>query len=98
MTIKYYRGIERDGLVFLCDKEGKELPFQVVATNMTDLPGMLFCVETKAVKDFKACLAADGKVDIRAALVKVPERKPESRDYYSCNDEWNACLDELEGK
>lgn len=104
MTIKLAYIAERDGLVFLCDKEGKEL-WQVVPVDSTAkiIHAALHApayghpeTATPGYHDvYKAMLSA-AKVDVSAALVKVPARKPESRDYYNCNDEWNACLDELE--
>lgn len=123
MTIKFAYITERDGLVFLCDKDGKELAQCVpvdVARDMA-IAGRKACCAVadrmEAAKEtavstldfwqqvghepansiYEAMLSA-ATVDVSAALVKVPERKPESRDYYNCNDEWNACLDELEGK
>lgn len=105
MTIKYYRGIERDGLVFLCDKEGKEL-MQVVDKDRS------YDQRTQAILHFNVtvgdlddkldaawnAMLYAAKVDVSAALVKVPgRRKPTMKNWGDAEMRgWNACLDELE--
>ena len=68
VTIKYYRGIERDGLVFLCDKEGKELPDVCLVPRRS--------IEWMSQSPATAKQQIDrwaAEVDVSAALVKVPK-------------------------
>lgn len=75
MTIKLAYITERDGLVFLCDKEGKELG-QVVPKEANQR--MLRIGMERGARGiynegiFTAMLSA-AKVDVSAALVKVPQ-------------------------
>lgn len=95
MTIKLARIAERDGLVFLCDKEGKDLS-HVCLVPRRSIEWMSQSPST-AQQQINRWAA---EVDISAALVKVPKMY----GLYNHNAEteyakgWNACLDELEWK
>lgn len=102
MTIKLARIVERDGLVFLVDKEGKELGqvvpikpmyfyYDSLEMHIENVPGN--CVPNSAVP-----LHAAAQVDISAALVKVPEKVGGTLGPDDFGDGWNAYLNELEGK
>lgn len=88
---------ERDGLVFLCDKEGKELGQVVPKEPNIAMIDAVFPL--RQTGKYQAMISA-AKVDVSAALVKVPERRGAvdgDHDFDECKG-WDACLDELEGK
>jgi hypothetical protein len=107
MTIKLAYIKERDGLVFLVDKEGKELG-QVVPKDSTfsmNYAGVDLVEKNPGIgvhRIYDAMLSA-AKVDVSAALVKVPERmdidpREEKKEAGRLKRGWNAYADALEEK
>lgn len=97
MTIKLARIAERNGLVFLVDSEGKELP-NVCLAPQSAIEWM--CQSPGTAKQQIDRWAAE--VDVSAALVKVPERRIfDANDLEGWKHEvrgFNQCLDALERK
>lgn len=113
MTIKLAYIKERDGLVFLCDKNGKELG-QVVPKHPSDEMllaagtsdreyttrnfGAGFPTQQQDAWDHYDAMLSAARVDVSAALVKVPKKVGGTLGPDDFGDGWNACLDELKGK
>ncbi len=120
MTIEYARITRKNGLVFLVNKEGKELG-QVVPRELdptfveSQIPALFDTPENvanpmkrlahisrhkRAIAERHQAMLSAAKVDVSAALVKVPERKQVTRYHVAAKEAagWNACLDELEWK